>query len=376
MSVARWRRCVAVVGLAVAACSRNERPATVTSTTVTLKGAPVAIYTLSTHNMELRVAEYGATILSLRVPDRQGHVDDVVLGFDSLAEYTRSPRYLGAVVGRYGNRIAHGRFTLDGRTYQLATNNGPNHLHGGVRGFDKVIWKGEPFTHGDTVGVTMRYTSRDGEEGYPGKLPATVTYTLRPDHSLEIHYEATTDAPTPINLTQHSFFNLAGAGTGDVLGHQLTLFASHYTPIDSTSIPTGEIAPVAGTPFDFRVPTAIGAHIAADDRQIKMGEGYNHNFVLDRTGPGLFHAAHVSEPTSGRTLDIYTTEPGVQFFTANSLDGTTIGKGGRPYLRHYGLCLETQHFPDSPNEPQFPSAILRPGETYRSTTVYAFGVQR
>jgi aldose 1-epimerase len=339
----------------------------------------VAVFTLANPwGMEVRVAEYGATILSIRVRDRNGHFDDVTLGFDSLAHYMRYPRYIGAVVGRYGNRIANGRFTLDGTTYSLARNNGPNHLHGGTRGFDKVIWRGEPIQRGDTVGVRLRYRSRSGEEGYPGTLDATVTYSVTMRNELVVEYEATTDAPTIVNLTQHTFFNLAGAGARDVLDHELTVFASRFTPTDSTSIPTGELKLVTGSPFDFRAPARIGARIAADDAQLRMTNGYNHNFVLDRPAGdrSLIHAAHLREPTTGRTLDVYTTEPGLQFFTANAFDGSLIGKGQRAYGRHAGLCLETQHFPDSPNHPAFPSTVLRPGNTYRSVTTFRFGVNR
>ncbi len=337
----------------------------------------VAIITLSNpKGMRVRIMEYGATILSIHVPDRDGKLDDVVLGFDNPADYLTSPRYFGAVVGRYGNRIAQGRLTVDGQTFQLARNNGPNHLHGGTRGFDKVIWRGEPFERDGTSGVVFRYTSAAGEEAYPGRLEASVTYTVTPDNELIVDYVATTDAPTHVNLTQHSFFNLAGAGTRDVLDHDLMLNASRYTPVDGTSIPTGELAPVAGTPFDFKTATRIGARIAADHPQIRLGNGYNHNWVLDRNGAdGLALAARAVEPTTGRTLDVLTTEPGIQFFTGNSLDGTAIGKGGRAYHKHYGFCLETQHFPDSPNQPHFPSTLLRPGQTYRTQTVFRFGVQ-
>jgi aldose 1-epimerase len=369
---------VATAACAVTVCTDNkpERPAvTLTTDVVTLDTQQVSIFTLSNgKGMEVRVAEYGATILSIRVPDRNGVVDDVALGFDSLAGYVKSPRFVGAVVGRYGNRIAGGRFTLDGKEYVLARNNGPNHLHGGTRGFDKVVWKGEPI-EGDSDGVTLRYTSVAGEEGYPGTLQATVTYTLTPANDLIVDYVATTDAPTVINLTQHTYFNLAGAGTRDVLDHELTLNAGHFTPTDSTSIPTGEIAPVDGTPFDFRTPTRIGARIADAHRQLRMTNGYNHNFVIDRAlgDYSIVQAATVREPTTGRTLDVSTTEPGVQFFTGNSFDGSTIGRGGKAYQRYYGFCLETQHFPDSPNKPDFPSTMLMPGDTYRSRTVFRFG---
>jgi aldose 1-epimerase len=361
---------VPALALFVGACARPD-----VSTTSTFIGeSPISVFTLSNaRGLQVRVMEYGATILSIRVPDRRGRIDDVVLGFDSLADYLTSPRYFGAVVGRYGNRIAQGRFVIDGTTYELARNNGPNHLHGGRRGFDKVIWKGQAFQAAEMTGVVLRYTSPAGEEGYPGKLKASVTYTLTPRNELVIDYTATTDAETHVNLTQHSFFNLAGAGVRDVLEHELTLYASRFTPVDSTSIPTGELAPVAGTPFDFLAPHPIGERIAAADPQLRQGNGYNHNFVLDRNGDGMMRAARVREPTTGRTLEVFTTEPGIQFFTGNSLDGTAIGKGGRAYHRHYGFCLETQHFPDTPNRPSFPSTLLRPGQVYKTRTVFRFG---
>jgi aldose 1-epimerase len=367
------------VAFALIACTRLDAQPRVVTSTATLDTQRVAIFTLTNgKGMEVRVAEYGATILSIRVPDRQGRVDDVALGFDSLADYVRNPRYIGAVVGRYGNRIAGGRFSLDGKTYTLARNSGPSHLHGGTRGFDKVVWRGDPIERRDTVGVRLRYRSPAGDEGYPGALDASVTYKLTPRNELVVDYEAITDAPTIVNLTQHTFFNLAGAGTRDVLDHELTLFASRFTPTDSTSIPTGELASVAGTAFDFRTPSRIGARIAASDRQLRMTNGYNHNYVLDRSpgNRGLVRAAHVREPTTGRTLDVYTTEPGLQFFTANAFDGTLIGKGGRAYGRHFGFCLEAQHFPDSPNHPDFPSTVLRPGSRYESVTLFRFGVDR
>jgi aldose 1-epimerase len=340
-------------------------------------GKEIFLYTLTNaHGMELRAMSYGATIVSLRVPDRDGRSDDVVLGFDALDGYLQPEPYLGAIVGRYGNRIAKGRFTLDGKTYQLATNNGPNHLHGGVKGFDKAVWEAEPFDRDGQSGVVFTHASPDGDEGYPGTLNARVTYTLTPANELIVDYSATTDKATPINLTQHSYFNLAGAGTGEILNHQLTLDADRFTPVDATLIPTGDLAPVEGTPFDFRRPTAIGARIGADHPQLKYGNGYDHNWVLNGEPGRLRHAARLVEPTSGRTLDVSTTEPGVQFYTGNFLDGTLTGRSGRVYKRRYGLCLETQHFPDSPNHPTFPSTILRAGEHFQSKTVFAFGVTR
>jgi aldose 1-epimerase len=339
---------------------------------VLARGDSVSVYTLKNgHGTELRVLDYGGIIVSLRVRDRNGRLDDVVLGYDSLEDYLRASPYFGAIIGRYGNRIARGRFTLNGRTYTLARNDGPNHLHGGVKGFDKVVWAVEPFERPDGVGLVLRYTSPDGEEGYPGTLRATVTYTLTPADEVIFDYHATTDRATPVNLTQHSYFNLAGDGTGDILGHVVTLNADRFTPVDSTLIPTGELRSVAGTPFDFRTPTPIGARIEQDDEQLRHGRGYDHNFVLNKTTL----AARVYEPKSGRVLEISTTEPGLQFYSGNFLDGTLRGKHGVVYRHRYGFAMETQHFPDSPNRPEFPSAILRPGEEYRSRSVYRFSVQ-
>jgi galactose mutarotase-like enzyme len=339
-------------------------------------GRAVEQFTLTNaHGIEARVITYGGIITSIRAPDRSGHLDDIVLGFDSLAGYLRDSPYFGAIVGRYANRIANGQFSLDGTTYHFTKNNGPNTLHGGVRGFDKVVWTGEPFQTDSGVGVTLRYTSKDGEEGFPGTLTARVTYTLTPRDELIVDYEATSDKATPVNLSQHTYWNLHGAGNGDILDHVLTLDAAAFTPVDSTLIPTGEFAPVAGTPFDFRAATRVGARIGQDNTQLRFGRGYDHNWVLDRAGgAGLVHAARVVEPTSGRTLDVSTTEPGVQFYAGNFLDGTIKGKSGRVYAHRSGLCLETQHFPDSPNHPNFPSTILRPGATYRSRTVFRFSV--
>jgi aldose 1-epimerase len=339
--------------------------------------ADAQTYTLTNANgVEVRTIPYGAIITSIKVPDRNGRIDDVVLGFDTPDGYRGTHPYFGAIVGRYGNRIAKGHFTLDGTTYTLATNNGPNHLHGGVKGFDKVEWKAEPFERNGAKGVAYTYVSRDGEEGYPGEVTARVTYTLTPANELVIDYDATTTKATPVNLTQHSYFNLAGEGSGDILGHLLTIDADRFTPVDATLIPTGELAPVAGTPFDFRQPTAVGARIGADDPQLKNGTGYDHNWVLNGTAGQLRHAAKVEDPKSGRTLDVSTTEPGVQFYTGNFLDGTITGKAGHVYKQRNALCLETQHYPDSPNHANFPSTILRPGERYQTKTVFAFGVNK
>jgi aldose 1-epimerase len=337
---------------------------------------PVEIYTLTNASgTEMRVTNYGGIITSLKVSDRSGSFGDVVLGFDTLEGYLKDPPYFGALIGRYGNRIAKGQFTLDGRIYKLAVNNGPNHLHGGIRGFDKVLWNAMPTDGSDGVSVTLTRTSPDGEEGYPGNLQVTVRYMLTDKNELMIDYRATTDRSTPINLTQHSYFNLAADG-GDILGHELMLNATRYTPVDDTLIPTGELATVQGTPFDFRKATAIGARIDAGHVQLKNGKGYDHNWVLDRTGTGLERAAAVFEPKTGRTLEIATTEPGVQFYSGNFLDGTIIGKGRRVYQHRSGFCLETQHFPDSPNHSNFPTTVLQPGKTYASKTVFTFGVRK
>jgi aldose 1-epimerase len=374
---------VLVIGLAAAAYSGAPPPAGAQGASVnkalfgtTPEGTPVDVYTLkNAAGIEVRAITFGGIITSIRVPDRQGAFANVALGFGELTPYLRNPAYFGAIIGRYANRIAGGRFTLDGRTYTLAVNSRPNHLHGGTRGFDKVVWSAEPFERAGAVGLIFMHTSPDGDEGYPGTLRATVTYTLNDANELSFDYQATTDKPTPVNLTQHTYFNLAGEGSGDILRHVLTIHASRMTPVDERLIPVG-IAPVAETPFDFRSPTAIGARIAADDPQIRNGRGYDHNFVLDRRGSGLAAAARVEEPTSGRVLEIATTEPGLQFYSGNFLDGSLTGSSGRPYAQRAGFALETQHYPDSPNRADFPSTILRPGETYRSKTVFAFQVNR
>ena len=337
-------------------------------------GDSVTMFTLTNgKGMEVRVIDFGAIIQSIRVPDRDGRTDDVALGYDDLASYVADKRFIGIVPGRYANRIANAQFTIDGKTYHLTRNNGRNHLHGGTRGFGKVPWRAASVHRGDSVGVELRYTSPAGEEGYPGTLEARVTYLLTPDDRLTVSYHATTDAPTHVNLTQHAILNLAGAGKGTVLDHVATIHASSYIPVDSTGIPLGPLASVAGTPFDFRTPTPIGARIHADDPQIRAGNGYDHCFVLDRADQSMFHAARIVEPTTGRTLDVYTTEPGIQFYTGNSFRGQ-IGKGGTPYPSRAGFTLETEHFPDSPNRPEFPSTLLRPNASYESRTIFAFGV--
>jgi len=341
-------------------------------------GASVEEFTLTNaHDIEVRAITYGAIITVIRTPDRSGKLADIVFGFDSLQGYLAQSPYFGAIVGRFANRIARGQFSLDGVTYHLATNNGPNSLHGGLRGFDKVLWTAEPVQSDSGTGVVFHYLSPNGEEGYPGNVDVRVTYMLTPRDELVVDYTATTDKATPLNLSQHSYWNLHGDGKGDILDHVLTLDASAYTPVDSTLIPTGQIAAVAGTPFDFRSPTAIGARIEQPNKQLRFGKGYDHNWVLDRPaggGTALVRAARLVDSTSGRTLEISTSEPGIQFYSGNFLDGTITGKHGVVYGHRAALCLETQHFPDSPNHPNFPSTILRPGETYRSRTVFAFGV--
>lgn len=340
-------------------------------------GPALTIYTLTNANgVEVRTIPYGAIVVSVRVPDKTGKVDDVVLGFDRIDGYAGTHPYFGAVVGRYGNRIAKAAFTLDGQEYALAANNGPNSLHGGLKGFDKKLWAAELFDRDGNVGVVYSLVSPDGDEGFPGNVKVQVTYTLTKNNELSVEYEATTDKATPINLTQHSYFNLAGEGRGDILGHRLTIVANRYTPVDATLIPTGDYADVENTPFDFRKPTPIGARIDADHEQLRHGGGYDHNWILNRDQDGLVHAARLEEPTSGRTLDVWTTEPGIQFYAGNFLDGTIKGKSGHVYARRSGLCLETQHFPDSPNRSSFPSTILRPGEQFRSKTVFAFGATK
>lgn len=331
-------------------------------------GSPADLYTLTNaRGLVAKVTNYGTIITELHVPDRAGKLGDIVLGFDNLNQYLKGHPYFGCTVGRFANRIAKGQFTLEGKSYHLAINNGPNHLHGGLKGFDKVLWGATQLTG---AAVEFTYTSADGEEGYPGKLKVVVVMTLTDSDELRIDYTATTDRPTPINLTNHSYFNLAGAG--DILRHQLTVQAGQYTPVDSTLIPTGEIRPVGGTPLDFTKPQAVGARISQIGNEER---GYDHNFVLDSGGRSLALAARVYEPDSGRVMEVSTTQPGIQLYTANYLDGTLVGKGGRAYSRHCALCLETQHFPDSVNQPKFPTTVLRPGETYRQTTVHRFLTQ-
>jgi len=336
-------------------------------------GQSVELYTLSNSGgVEVRTINYGCALVSIRVPDREGKMADILLGCDTLEGYLANRSYVGAVCGRYANRIAAGHFTLDGRPYELATNNGVNHLHGGRKGFDKYVWAAEPILQGGMPGIVYSHVSPDGDEGYPGTLRLRVTYTLTERNELAIEYHATTDRPTVLNLTNHSYFNLAGFGSGDIVDHEILINADHFTPVGETLIPTGDVAPVTGTPFDFRRTTRIGARISDPHVQIQRGRGYDHNYVLNKTKAGeLSHAARLVEPRSGRVLDVHTTEPGMQFYSGNYLDGSIIGKGGVPCTARTGLCLETQHFPDTPNKPHFPSAVLRPGHEFRSRTVFA-----
>lgn len=340
-----------------------------------LGDTPVEIYTLTnTNGMTARITTYGGAVVSLTAPDRSGKYADVVLGMEDLNGYTHQTNFFGALIGRYGNRIGKGTFVLDGQRYDLPKNDHGNTLHGGPEGFDKRVWTARPIS-GDQPALELTYISKDGEEGFPGELHTTVVYTLTNNNELKIEYNAVTQKDTVVNLTNHSYFNLAGADSGkDVLNHEVTIYADQYTPVDATLIPTGEIAPVAGTPFDFTKSTAIGARINDDNQQLKYGTGYDHNWVL-RAHNGLAKAAEVFEPTTGRVLEVWTDQPGLQFYTGNFLDGTVKGKNGVAYPHRGAFCMETQHFPDSPNKPNFPSTELKPGETYRTTTVYKFSAR-
>jgi aldose 1-epimerase len=342
----------------------------------TPEGTEIFAYTLTNKNgMEARIINFGGTLVSLKVPDRAGKLADVVLGYDTLEEYAAGTNYFGATIGRYGNRIAHGKFTLDGVKYTLAQNNGENSLHGGAKGFNKVVWTAKEVSSKDGPSLQLNYLSKDGEEGYPGNLSVQVVYTLTDRNELQIDYSATTDKDTVLNLTHHSYFNLRGQGEGDILDHRLTLHADRFTPVDAGLIPTGELRNVQGTPFDFRTPVAIGARINQDDEQLKLGKGYDHNWVLNRkAGDPLSLAAKVEEATTGRVMEVWTTEPGIQFYTGNFLDGKS-GKGGKVYNARYAFCLETQHFPDSPNHPDFPSTVLKPGAHFHSKTIYRFSAK-
>jgi len=341
----------------------------------TTDGTPVQIYTLrNSKGMEATIMTYGGIVTSLKTPDRDGKFGDVVLGYDNLDGYLKSTPYFGALIGRYGNRIAKGKFSLDGVEYTLATNNVPNHLHGGLKGFDKVVWtvdEAEVGEHGPKLALT--YLSKDGEEGYPGNLTVHATYTVTEDNALQIKFKATTDKDTVVNLTHHSYFNLRGSG--DILDHVVTINADKFTPVDGGLIPTGELRPVAGTPFDFTTPHAVGERINSTDEQIKLGGGYDHNWVLNKKSNEMSLAARVHEPTSGRTMEVWTTQPATQFYTGNFLDGTITGKNGWTYQLRNGFCFEPQHYPDSPNHPTFPTTELKPGETYKSTIIYKFSAE-
>ncbi len=365
----------AITAISLAGCHAQERGTKMNIKKAefgrTKRGEVAHIYTLTNANgCEVRITNYGGIVVSLKVPDKTGELADVVLGYETLDKYIEKTPYFGALVGRYGNRIGKGKFTLNGKEYTLAINNGPNHLHGGIVGFDKVVWRAKEIKKREGVGLELTYLSKDGEEGYPGNLSVTVRYLWTNDNELRIDYAATTDKPTVVNLTNHSYFNLACKG--DILGHELMIDADKFTPVDEGLIPTGELRNVAGTPMDFRKPTAIGARIEQQDEQLKFGLGYDHNWVLNHYDGSLRLVARVYEPTTGRVLDVHTTQPGVQFYCGNFLDGTITGKYGRVYQKRNGLCLETQHFPDSPNKPNFPSTVLKPGEKYASTTIYKF----
>jgi aldose 1-epimerase len=373
------RAALAASALLLAACHVEKRA----MPTVTERpfgklpgGAETRLFTLDNgRGMRATVTNYGAIVTSLVVPDRAGRGADVVLGYDSLEGYLRATPYFGAIVGRYANRIGHARFTLDGKAYILAANDHGNSLHGGLKGFDKLPWDGEAFHDSAQAGVRLHLVSPDGDEGYPGRLDVVVTYALTDSNELRVTYLATTDKPTVLNLSHHGYFNLGGHASGDILGHEVMLAADRFTLVDSSLIPTGELRAVAGTPMDFRTAAPIGARIAQDDEQLRFGKGYDHNWVVDGPAGTLRLAARVHDPRSGRVMEVRTTEPGIQFYSGNFLDGSNIGKGGVAYLHRAGFCLETQHFPDSPNHLAFPSTVLRPGQEYRSTTVYRFSAQ-
>jgi aldose 1-epimerase len=337
-------------------------------------GRAVELYTLrNDKGAEARIMTYGGIVVSLKMPDRNGQMDDVVLGYDDLDSYVKNSPYFGALIGRYGNRIAGGKFALDGTTYTMVTNNGPNTLHGGLKGFDKRVWKARAKESAEGPQLVLKYRSADGEEGFPGNLEVTATWTLTQDNSLQLEYHAVTDKDTVVNLTHHGYFNLAGKG--DILDHVVMMPADRFTPVDATLIPTGELRPVENTPFDFRTPTAIGARIGQDDEQLKFGLGYDHNWVINKTFGEMSLMARVTEPSTGRVMEVWSTEPGLQFYSGNFLDGTITGKGGRVYGHRGAFCMEPQHYPDSPNKPQFPTVELKPGEEYHNLIRYHFSTQ-
>jgi aldose 1-epimerase len=362
----------ALVGKAQAKSSMKKQPFGKTA-----DGQAVDLFTLTNaKGMEVSITNFGGIVVTLKVPDRNGKLDDVVLGYDQLDGYLTNKAFFGALIGRYGNRVAHGQFQLDGKTYNLPKNDGDNTLHGGRTGFNKRLWTAKEVSGAKGTALELTYLSKDGEEGFPGNLSVKVVYTLAEDNELRIDYSATTDKDTVVNLTNHSYFNLAGQGKGDILGHELTIHADRFTPVDQTLIPTGELRAVKGTPFDFTKSTAIGARINQDDQQLKFGRGYDHNWVLNggiKATPAI--AAEAYDPKTGRVLQVLTTEPGVQFYSGNFLDGTITGKGGKVYNLRNGFCLETQHFPDSPNHASFPSTTLKPGQKYHTTTIFKLSVR-
>ncbi len=363
-----------IIGIVIMpGCQKKEHAMEITQEKfgVTPDGQEVTLYTLKNENgMVVKITNYGGIVTEIWVPDKNGMLEDVVLGFNNLTDYLGDHPYFGCIVGRYANRIAAGKFTLDGKEYTLVKNNGNNHLHGGIKGFDKVLWKSKEQSGRDSVAVRLQYESNDGEEGYPGKLSVSVIYAMNNKNELRIHYEATTSKPTVVNLTHHGYFNLAGAGSGDVLKHELMINAQQYTVVNTELMPTGELRSVEGTPMDFRTPCPIGKRIDL------IEGGYDHNYVLSNEDGSLTFAARVTEPVNKRVMEVWTTQPGIQLYTGNFLDGSLKGKGGKVYRKHYGFCLETQHFPDSPNQPNFPSVILRPGETYNQLTVYKYSVEK
>ena len=367
---------VAASAASFAGCADATVEVTKKSWGTTPDGAAVDLYTLrNARGAEATITNYGGIVVTLLMPDRNGKMDDIVLGYDHLQGYIDKTPYFGCLVGRYGNRIGDAKFTLDGQTYQLAKNDGPNSLHGGVKGFDKVVWTGRPVESKDGAALELTYLSKDGEEGFPGNLKVTALYTLTNDNELRLDFTATTDKATVCNLTHHSYFNLLGQGKGDILDHELVINSSKITPVDKTLITTGEYAPVEGTPFDFRKATKIGARINDPDTQLQYGPGYDHNWVIDKAEGQVALQATVYEPTTGRVLEVLSDEPGLQFYAGNFLDGTIKGKGGVAYQHRTGFCLEPQHYPDSPNKPQFPSVVLRPGETYKNTIIYRFSAR-
>jgi len=376
------RKAVSLVPLLALAvftcCTQVEEKMEITKSTFgkTADGQTVDLYTLTNDNgMVVKITNWGATIVSVFTPDRAGNSADVVLGYDDLDGYLTDRAYFRCTIGRYRDRLGQAKFTLDGKEYQLARNDGENHLHGGVAGFNKKLWHAKEINRPEAVGVQMNYVSQDGEEGYPGNLDVTVTFTLDNQNQIRIDYLATTDKPTVVNLTNHSYFNLLGDAAGDILGHELTINADRFTVVDSGLIPTGELRPVEGTPLDFRQPKTVGSRIEEGYEQLVLGRGYDHNWVINQEGNAPWLAARVFEPKTGRVVEVFTSEPGVQFYSGNFLDGTIKGKKGVVYQKRYGLCLETQHFPDSPNRPEFPSTTLRPGEKYETTTIYRFSVR-